>query len=146
MSRTSYRDEEHIEASGSSTFGAIFLSDRLDVLRRVTSVALLCGIALSINLWFPISRSLPRAPLLVALPQKLIAPIEYFLSTLLSAALVALLLAKRPTKYLIVAIVAVYLWPGLAGGMVIAPLDTLTRESPWRIPGSTSTTSTTSSG
>ncbi len=61
------------------------------------------------NLWFPISRSFPRAPLLIGLPQKVTPPVEYFLSTLLSVALVALVLAKRPMKYLIVAIVALFL-------------------------------------
>jgi len=108
MSRTSYPDEEHIEARG-YRFSAIFLSDRLGVLRRLTSAALLCGIALSMNLWFPISRSFPRAPLLIALPQQVIPPVEYLLSSLLSAALVALILAKRPMKYLTVAIVALTL-------------------------------------
>ena len=108
MSRTSYPDEKLIEARGSG-LGAIFLSDRLAALRRVTSAALLCGIALSMNLWFPISRSFPRAPLLIALPQKVVSPVEYFLSSLLSAALVAVVLAKRPMKYLTVAIVTLAL-------------------------------------
>jgi hypothetical protein len=61
------------------------------------------------NLWFPISRSIPRAPLLIALPPKVISPVEYFLSSLLAAALVAVIFAKRPMKYLIVAIVALTL-------------------------------------
>ena len=61
------------------------------------------------NLWFPISRSVPRAPLLIALPQQFIPSVEYFLSSLLVAALVALILAKRPMKYLAVAVVALAL-------------------------------------
>lgn len=108
MSRTSYPDEEQIEARGSG-LGAIFFSDRLAALRRLTSAALLFGIALSLNLWFPISRSFPRAPLLIALPQNVTPAVEYFLSSLLSAVLVALVLAKRPMKYMIVAIVALTL-------------------------------------
>ncbi len=108
MSRTSYPDHELVEGQG-IRLGPIFLSDRLAALRRLTSAALLCGIALSVNLWFPISRSFPRAPLFIALPQKFIPPVEYFLSSLLSAALVALVLAKRPMKYLIGAIVALTL-------------------------------------
>jgi hypothetical protein len=92
-----------------------------NLLRRLTSAALLCGIALSINLWFPISRSLPRAPLFIALPQNVVPPVEYFLSSLLSAALVALILVKRPMKFLILAIVT------------LAPLCLLdqTRLQPW---------------
>ncbi|HEU4713170.1 MAG TPA: hypothetical protein VFS76_16480 [Pyrinomonadaceae bacterium] len=97
------------------------LNDRLGALRRVTSAALLCGIAFSINLWFPISRSLPRAPLLLALPQQVVPAAEYLLSSLLSAAVVALVFAKRPMKYLIVAIVAL---------VVLCLLDQ-TRLQPW---------------
>lgn len=97
------------------------LSDRLGALRRITSVALLCGIALSLNLWFPVSRSLPRAPLFIALPQKFIAPVEYLLSSLLAAALVALVFAKRPMKYLIVVIVT----------LVLLCLLDQTRLQPW---------------
>lgn len=84
-------------------------NDRLAAFRRLTSAALLCGIALSINLWFPISRSIPRAPLLLALPQKFVPTVEYFLSSLLAAALVALVFVKRPMKCLIVTIVALIL-------------------------------------
>lgn len=87
----------------------IFLNDQLATLRRITSAGLLCGIALSMNLWFPISRSFPRAPLLITLPQKVISPVEYFLSSLLAAALVASIIVKRPLKYLTVAIVALAL-------------------------------------
>ena len=120
MSRTFYPDKKPIEALG-VVLGARFLSDRLVTLIRITSLALLCGIILSINLWFPISRSIPRAPLLAALPEKVTPPVEYLLSGVLSACLVALVFAKRPVKYLTVIVVS----------LVLLCLLDQTRLQPW---------------
>ena len=86
----------------------IFAGDspaRIHALRRVVGVALLSGVALSMNLWFPGTRSFPRAPLIVALPQNFMPPVEYLLGGLLVVALAALVFAKRPLKYLVATIV-----------------------------------------
>jgi len=64
---------------------------RLEALRLVTAAALLAGLLLSPNLWFPSARTFPRAPLLPAPPPHLVAALEYILGFLLVAALVALL-------------------------------------------------------
>src|SRR4051812_31945243 len=61
---------------------------------------MLSGVALSLNLWFPLTRTFPRAPLIVALPQSFTPPVEYLLGGLLVVALAAVVFAKRPLKYL----------------------------------------------
>jgi hypothetical protein len=81
------------------------LSTRLTALRIVISTALLSGIALSFKLWFPTARSFPRAPLLGSLPQFIVPAVDYFLSSLLVVALVALISRKWPTASLIAAII-----------------------------------------
>jgi hypothetical protein len=89
--------------------GAGLLTDnaatRLAAMRTVISIALLSGIMLSLNLWFPTARTFPRAPLLIALPQAIVQPLEYLLSGLLVGALAALVFAKPPIKYLVAAII-----------------------------------------
>jgi hypothetical protein len=82
---------------------------RLVAQRFVLGIALLSGILSSLNLWFPTTRSFPRAPLVIALPQGIVTLFEYLLSGLLIAALVALIFAKRPVKYLVAVIVSLIL-------------------------------------
>lgn len=94
---------------------------RLAALRYVVGAALLSGVALSWNLWLPLSRSFPRAPLLNALPREAVPPAEYFLSCTLVAALVASLFARRPAKYLVAAITSL--------GILV--LSDQTRLQPW---------------
>ena len=96
------------KARGMSFF-ASNVSTRLTALRSVISIALLSGILLSLNLWFPTTRSYPRAPLIIALPQSIVPKVEYLLSGLLVAALVALVFARRLIKYLIAAIISLIL-------------------------------------
>jgi hypothetical protein len=53
---------------------SIFAGDspaRINALRRVVGAAMLSGIALSPNLWFPLTRSFPRASLIVAVARSL---------------------------------------------------------------------------
>lgn len=88
--------------------GALFAggpSARIDALRRVACLAMLAGVALSSGLWFPAARSFPRAPLVVALPQSFVQPVEYLLGGTLVAALVAAVFASRAAKYLLAAVV-----------------------------------------
>jgi hypothetical protein len=77
---------------------------RLNAPRVVTCLALLSGIMLSLNLWFPTKRTFPRAPLINFSPQSFVPTVEYLLGILLIAALVALLFAKRRMRYLIAAV------------------------------------------
>lgn len=95
--------------TGDVAGGACIVADdspaRVHALRRVVGVAMLSGVALSSNLWFPLTRSFPRSPLIVALPQSFVPPVEYLLGGLLVAALAALVFAKRPLKYLVATIV-----------------------------------------
>lgn len=78
-------------------------------MRVVTALALLSGMMLSPNLWFPTERTFPRAPLADVLPQSFVAPVEYFLGGLLIAALVALVFAKRRMRYLVALVIALAL-------------------------------------
>jgi hypothetical protein len=92
------------KARGSRLF-ADHIAARLTALRFVICLALFSGIMLSSNLWFPTTRSFPRVPLIIALPQAIVPPVEYLLSSLLIVALAAIVFAKRPVKYLIAAII-----------------------------------------
>ena len=94
---------------------------RLTALRYVVGAALLCGVVLSKNLWLPMARTFPRAPLVVALYGKFVTPFEYLLSGLLATALAASLFARRPAKYLAASIVA----------LVLLTLSDQTRLQPW---------------
>lgn len=94
---------------------------RLAAMRYVVGAALLAGVALSWNLWFPLSRSFPRAPLLIALPREAVPPAEYILGGTLVIALVASLFARRPAKYLVTAITA----------LAVLALSDQTRLQPW---------------
>jgi hypothetical protein len=87
---------------------SIFAGDspaRIHALRRVVGFALLAGIALSSSLWFPLTRSFPRAPLIITPPQSFVPPVEYLLGGLLVVALAALVFTKRTLKYLVATIV-----------------------------------------
>lgn len=95
-------------AGGSGRDSRLFArgpAHRLVALRRLTGAAMLCGIALSPGLWFPARRSFPRAPLVIALPQSLVAATEYVLAGLLVTALACLALAGRARRCLIAVIV-----------------------------------------
>lgn len=97
------------DKAGLIRFFAGDFSNRLTALRVVISIALFSGILLSLNLWFPTTRYFPRAPLIVALPQDMVRPVEYLFSGLLMVALVALVFAKQSIRYLLLAIVLLIL-------------------------------------
>jgi hypothetical protein len=80
------------------------LPTRLAALRLALAVAFVSGIVLSLNLWFPTTRSFPRIPIIISLPQKVVPPAEYLLSGLLVAALAAQAFSKFRLKYLIAVI------------------------------------------
>lgn len=109
------------DTAGGATVSAGEHSARIDALRRVACAAMLAGVALSPNLWFPASRTFPRAPLVVALPQNVAPTVEYLLGGLLVAALAAAVFASRAAKYLLVAI----------SSLVVLVLLDQTRLQPW---------------
>lgn len=80
---------------------------RINRLRRIICAGLILGILLSFNLWFPLTRTFPRAPLLIALPQNIIPAVEYLLGGLLITSLTVLIFVKRPAKYLIAVVVLI---------------------------------------
>jgi hypothetical protein len=63
----------------------------------VLCAAFVGGILFSVELWFPTSRSFPRAPILFSLPAT--NTIEWFLSTLLIASLFSTAVSKRPAFF-----------------------------------------------
>ena len=82
-------------------------SARVFTLRRVVAAAFIAGCALSHNLWFPTSRTFPRAPLVPSLSAPLVPALEYLLGGLLIFSLGALALSS--TKYLYVAVASLAL-------------------------------------
>jgi hypothetical protein len=94
---------------------------RVAAVRAVTGLALLCGIALSTNLWFSAARTFPRAPLVNALPAGLVTPFEYLAGGLLVGALAALVFAGRSGRFA---------WPLIILLVLLVLLDQ-TRLQPW---------------
>ncbi|MDT7781198.1 MAG: hypothetical protein QOC99_3710 [Acidobacteriota bacterium] len=82
---------------------------RVLLLRRVVAAALIAGGALSHNLWFPTSRTFPRAPFIPRLPSPLIPALEYLTGGLLVFSLASLALARGSTKYLYAALASLAL-------------------------------------
>lgn len=71
---------------------------RLLALRRVVAAAFITGIALSHNLWFPTSRTFPRAPLLPSLPAVIVPAFEYLFGGLFVFSLAGLALSSCSTR------------------------------------------------
>lgn len=82
---------------------------RVLALRRVVAVAFIAGVALSHNLWFPASRTFPRAPLFPLLPAALVQGFEYLFGGLLVLSLAALARALCSTRYYCAALVSLAL-------------------------------------
>jgi len=80
--------------------------DRLTLFRVVLCAAFIGGILFSIELWFPTSRSFPRAPILWTPPDgSSTLPTEWFLSTILIASLIATTVSKHPALFSTLALV-----------------------------------------
>ena len=71
-------------------------TNRLKFLRIIICAGLLLGIAFSHELWFPISRTFPRAPLVFALPENAVLIFEWALSSVLVISLALTAFARRP--------------------------------------------------
>ena len=78
---------------------------RLKLLRIVICLGLIAGIIFSLELWFPLARTFPRAPLLVALPEEIVVPVERLLTAVLIISLVLITIVRRTQIFLIAAIV-----------------------------------------
>jgi hypothetical protein len=75
-------------------------ASRIKAAQVVIGAALFSGVLLSLNLWLPLSRTFPRAPLINVLPQAIVPTVEYLLSAMLMLALIILVFAKRRAKHL----------------------------------------------
>lgn len=90
-------------------------------MRIVVCLGFLAGILFSRELWFPINRTFPRAPLLFALPENFAAPVEWLLSGILVAALIFTTVSFRPKIFSI----------ALIASLVLLILFDQTRLQPW---------------
>jgi hypothetical protein len=93
--RTQTEEPAGLRARGFVIFAGGFF-DNPAAAGAVVAAGLLCAVALSPRLWFPLGRSFPRAPLLFDLPTTLTHAAEYTLSCLLVVSLVALPFGRRP--------------------------------------------------
>ncbi len=84
-------------------------TNRLKFLRITICVGWLLGIAFSYELWFPINRTFPRAPLVFALPENTVLIFEWALSSILVISLALTAFARRPKIFLAVAIFSLLL-------------------------------------
>lgn len=69
--------------------------NRLKLLSFAVCAALLAGILLSFELWFPVYRTFPRAPLVFALPENAVSIVERLLAVVLIAALISTFIFRR---------------------------------------------------
>jgi hypothetical protein len=76
--------------------------NRLTLFTVVLCGAFIGGILFSIELWFPTSRSFPRAPILFTAPEA--STLEWFLSTILIASLLLTAVSKNPAFFSAIAL------------------------------------------
>lgn len=79
-------------------------SNRFKFLLTAICVGLLLGITFSHELWFPVSRTFPRSPLVFALPESFVLPFEWLFSSLLVISLLLTVFSRRPQIFLLVTI------------------------------------------
>ena len=80
---------------------------RLTIFRWLLCAAFVGGILFSIELWFPTSRSFPRAPVLFAPPEESTLHVEWFLSAILVVALILTIVSRRPTLFSVFALIPI---------------------------------------
>lgn len=83
--------------------------NRLTLFRGVICAAVIGGLLFSIRLWFPTSRSFPRAPILFAPSEANILLTEWFLSTILVGSLVLTMLSRSPRIFSVLALMSLTL-------------------------------------
>lgn len=70
---------------------------------------MLLGIIFSHEVWFPINRTFPRSPIVFALPENLIVPFEWIVSSILVISLLLTIFLPKPKFFLLIIIVSVLL-------------------------------------
>jgi hypothetical protein len=75
-------------------------SVRLNWLRMVVSAAYLCGMLMSQGLWFGMTRTFPRAPIVAGLPPS-ISAYDFVISIVLIGSLTLSAIMRRPVSYLL---------------------------------------------
>lgn len=84
-------------------------SNRLKFLRALVALGLLAGIFFSFELWFPIARTFPRAPLIFSLPENLFFPFERLLASILIIALLGIIFNPRRNIFSVAAMASLAL-------------------------------------
>lgn len=82
---------------------------RLKLLCYILSASFLAGILLSLELWFPSSRSFPRIPLLIALPEAVVVLVERLLGAILITALILMAVVHRSKIFSVIAVASLIL-------------------------------------
>lgn len=67
------------------------------------------GIIFSHELWFPIHRTFPRSPLVFALPESLVVPFEWIVSSILVISLILTISIHKPKTLLLIIIASILL-------------------------------------
>jgi hypothetical protein len=83
--------------------------NRFKFLKITICLGLLLGIIFSHELWFPIYRTFPRAPLLFALPESLVVPFEWLFSSILVISLILTIYFPKPKTFLLIIIASILL-------------------------------------
>jgi hypothetical protein len=83
--------------------------NRLKLLRYLLSAALIAGIFLSREMWFPSNRSFPRVPFLIALPEAVVVPVERLLCVTLIGALILTPFVRRAHRVSAIAVASLSL-------------------------------------
>lgn len=83
--------------------------NRFKLLLITICLGLFFGIIFSHELWFPIYRTFPRSPLIFTVPESLILPFEWLLSSIVVISLLTTTFLSNPKKFLIIIIVLVLL-------------------------------------
>ena len=80
--------------------------NRFNLARAVVCLAFLAGVFYSHELWFPVARTFPRAPVWFDLPENIASNAERFLAAVLTISLVSAAFVRRPTIFLTAALAA----------------------------------------
>lgn len=80
------------------------IPNHLKLLRFAVSLAFLAGILFSRELWFPLDREIPRAPVFADLPENFAAPAEWLLSAALVLGLILLNFLRRTRIFSLLAV------------------------------------------
>ncbi|MGI8494459.1 MAG: hypothetical protein ACR2L1_03985, partial [Pyrinomonadaceae bacterium] len=83
--------------------------NRLKFLLVTICLGLIAGIVFSHELWFPVFRTFPRAPLVFGLPEHFVVPFEWLFSSILFVSLIAVVFSRQPKVFLAIVIFSLLL-------------------------------------